>query len=151
MLPRWRHTGADRMHERYHVTMDDARAADKKARAAQGRRRAIRREEREKRAEQERERFVAETVGRATIKVQKQGEQRAVVATVAGTLKLFVRERRNDMSAEAMAAFLDKPHFYSADAIAAALEELRASGEYDRIVAEAGLPAAPLQHLPVSG
>jgi hypothetical protein len=139
------------MHERYHSTMDDARAADKKARAAQGRRRAIRREEREKRAEQERERFVAETVGRATIKVQKQGEQRAVVATVAGTLKLFVRERRNDMSAEAMAAFLDKPHFYSADAIAAALEELRASGEYDRIVAEAGLPAAPLQHLPVSG
>jgi hypothetical protein len=48
--------------------------------------------------------------------------------------------RRDDMSAEAMAAFLDMPDNYPVDAIAQALDQLRADGDYDRIVNEAVAP-----------
>ena len=41
------------------------------------------------------------------------------------------------MSAEAIAAVLDRPDDYPVDEIAQALDQLRANGDYDRIVNEA--------------
>jgi hypothetical protein len=59
-------------------------------------------------------------------------------------LKLFAEQRRNDMSAEAMAEFLAMPDNYPTEAIAHALDQLRATGDYDRIVSEATpLPGTP--------
>jgi len=53
---------------------------------------------------------------------------------------LFAEQHRNDMSAEAIAEFLDTPDDYPADEIAQALDQLRASGDYDLIVNEAAPP-----------
>ena len=59
-------------------------------------------------SERERERLVAEIVGRGYIAEQKKKKKRehATRSTVASVLMLFAKERRNDMSAEAIAKFL---------------------------------------------
>ena len=51
-------------------------------------------------------------------------------------LKMFVQEHRNDLSAEAIAAFMNRQDF-PLDLVTEALTDLKASGDYDRIVAEA--------------
>ena len=58
-------------------------------------------------SERERERIVAGMVGRAYLTEQKKQREQAARSTVAGVLKLFAQERRNDMSAEAFAEFLN--------------------------------------------
>jgi hypothetical protein len=59
--------------------------------------------------------------------LRRRQKQRGVVAAA---LKLFVDERRNDMSASAIAAYLDWP----VEDVERALGQLRASGHYDRIL-----------------
>jgi hypothetical protein len=54
-------------------------------------------------------------------------------ARVADALARFVREKRNDISARAIADYIDDP-FTSVQAVAKALDRLRATGAYDRIV-----------------
>ena len=89
-----------------------------------------------RRAKYKSERAFAEAIGRAYLKEQQQHREQAVLATVAGMLVFFTRERRNDMSAQAMADSLAMPDDYPVEAIAKALDQLRATGDYDRIVAE---------------
>jgi hypothetical protein len=50
--------------------------------------------------------------------------------------KLFAKQRRNDFSAEAIAAALESEH-YPVELVAELLAELKADGDYDRIIAEA--------------
>jgi hypothetical protein len=51
-------------------------------------------------------------------------------------LKLFATERRNDFSAQAIAGFLESPEHYPAEEVSELLDELRASGDYERIIGE---------------
>lgn len=88
-------------------------------------------------AERDHEHLVAEIVGRGHLAEMKKKREHAIRSTVAMYLKLFVKERRNDMSAEAIAAALNRPDDYPVDEIARALDQLRATGDYDRIVNEA--------------
>jgi hypothetical protein len=82
---------------------------------------------------QERERFLDEITGRAYRQEQAAKRRQAQQMGVAGILKLFAMERRNDFSAEAIAALLDSPH-YPVEEVAERLAELKASGDYDRII-----------------
>jgi SLT domain-containing protein len=100
--------------------------------------REARRARRQQQIEQRNADFLAMAVGRAVIAEQKRRQEQGTLATVAGILQVFVRERRNDMSAEAMANFLALPEQYPVEAIARALDQLRADGDYDRIVSTAG-------------
>ena len=50
---------------------------------------------------------------------------------------------RNDFSAEAIAAALESPDHYPVAVVAELLAELKASGDYDRILAEAKVVEAP--------
>jgi hypothetical protein len=65
-------------------------------------------------------------------------------AEVAAALARFIREKRNDISARAIADYIDDP-FSSVQAVAKALDRLRASGEYDRIISG---PIVRLQNKP---
>jgi hypothetical protein len=56
------------------------------------------------------------------------------LGAVAGFVKLFAKERRNDFSAAAIAAAMNG--HYPVEDVVAVLEELKASGDYDRIIAE---------------
>ena len=60
---------------------------------------------------------------------------------IAACVKYFAT-RYEEASVEAIVTLLDRPEF-SPEAVAAALDELRASGDYDRIVAEAGAKPKP--------
>jgi hypothetical protein len=131
-----------RAERKRHARWDELVAAHKRELAEARTRAELRRELRQQRAEQERERFIAETVGRAYLADQNRNRELRELDTVAGILKLFAQERRNDMSAEAIAEFLSNPYAYPVEAIASALEQLRASGDYDRIVNEATSPPA---------
>jgi hypothetical protein len=51
-------------------------------------------------------------------------------------LKQMVDKRRNDFSAEAITAALKRPKHYPVALVAELLAELKASGDYDRILAE---------------
>jgi hypothetical protein len=55
-------------------------------------------------------------------------------------LKLFAHQRRNDFSAEAIAARLPKvvrdTEQYPVEFVAEILDEFKASGDFDRLVAE---------------
>jgi hypothetical protein len=62
--------------------------------------------------------------------------QRAPSA-VAAVLKLFAKERRNDFSPEAVAAFLNTPLF-TPEIVAELVDSLKASGDYKRILSDAG-------------
>jgi hypothetical protein len=52
-------------------------------------------------------------------------------------LKQMVEERHSDFSAEAIAAAMKWPKHYPVEVVAKLLAELKASGDYDRIPAEA--------------
>jgi hypothetical protein len=129
-----------RVFRRYHVARDATIAAHKAAVAATRQHRDLERAHQRRESERERERLVAEIVGRGYIAEQKKRREQAARSTVASVLMLFAKERRNDMSAEAIAKFLDTPDDYPADEIAQALDQLRASGDYDLIVNEAAPP-----------
>jgi hypothetical protein len=61
---------------------------------------------------------------------------RVVELFVGHVLGLLVRERRNNISAQAIADHIDDPSF-SLEVVVEALDLLRASGDYDRIIAKA--------------
>ena len=126
-----------RVFRRYHVARDATIAAHKAAVAATRQHRDLGRAHQRRESERERERLVAEIVGRGYIAEQKRKREQSMRSTAAGLLKLFVQQRRNDMGAEAMAEVLNRPDDYPADELAQALDWLRATGEYDRIVNEA--------------
>jgi len=133
-----------RAQRRYHEAVDASIAATKAATASRRAYRDTVRTHRQQKAEQqwerERERVVAEVVGRAYLTEQKKQREQATLKTTASVLMLFAKERRNDMSAEAIAELINMPDDYPIEEIRLALDQLHASGDYDRIVNE----AAPL-------
>jgi hypothetical protein len=98
--------------------------------------RDARRKVREQKAERERERLLDKIVGAAYRKAEREKELTAAIKTVAAFLKLFTEQRRNDFSAEAITAAIDDAVGYPLELVTAALAELKASGDYDRILAE---------------
>ena len=135
---------------RYHKTRDASLAAQKEWIAARRNYRDLKREQRQKQTDREQamrelmreqERLVAEMVGRAVIAEMKQKRRRAALGHHCRCPKFFAEQHRNDMSAEAIAEFRDRPDDYPTCEIALALDQLRASGDYDRIVGEAVLPS----------
>jgi hypothetical protein len=133
-----------------HAEMDEAIAASKRVRAARlavyhdPARVAAREQRRKQREEQEakrKERQWFEAIGRFET---AQYRYKRVGMAVAGALKLFAHQRRNDMSAEAIAAFFNRRSIdeaspedrYSVEDIAAELQALREYGDYERIIAE---------------
>jgi hypothetical protein len=115
------------------VAHKDLVATTRKARDI---RRRIKREEAERKADQERERILNEITGRVYRQAEEAKRRHAGRATVAACIKHFVMERRNDFSAEAIAAMLDMPDAYPVEFVAEILDNLKASGDYDRIIAE---------------
>jgi hypothetical protein len=101
--------------------------------------REVRRKIRERKAKEEHERLLNEIVGAAYRKAEREqaAKQRPrLLGVVAAYLKLFAKERRNDCSAEAITAAINKPEHYPLELITELLAELEASGDYDRILAE---------------
>jgi hypothetical protein len=125
-----------RAERKMHAAYDEAKATYRELVIANRAARAERRKLRQQKAEEERQRLLDQIVGAAYRETQQKQRQQAQLGGVAGVLKLFTNERRNDMSAEAIAAFLDSVH-YPVEEVAERLTELKASGDYDRIIAEA--------------
>jgi hypothetical protein len=73
--------------------------------------------------------MIAEVVGRAHLAVERRKHAQGVRATVAGVLKLFAQQHRNDIGAAAIAEFLNQPDAYPVADIEAALATLRSDGE----------------------
>ncbi len=93
----------------------------------------------EERAKAKRQRFLIEAFGRAKleeIEERRREQHLQFLDNIRGCVKFFAKERR-EISAAAIAAFLDDRKHYPESEIANALDELRASDEYDRIVADA--------------
>jgi hypothetical protein len=114
----------------YHAEMDAVRAEYRQAVQAFAERRKLKRERRHERDLD----YVHATAHRSLLAKRDQEMNGKIEMTVVGVLKFFVQERRNDLSEEAIAAFLDKPEFYPVSVIAQALDRLREDGTYDRIV-----------------
>ena len=107
--------------------------------------RANRAERRAKRQERQREQVLTEiyaNITREQLRKEQQHERQRLAGTVAGALKLFAQQQRNDMSAEAIWQFLDMGDRLTVEQITEALDWLRAEGHYDRILAEAIAPPA---------
>jgi hypothetical protein len=118
-----------------HAAYDDTKAAHRKLVEATRAARDERRKLREQKKEQERQRFLDEVTGRIYRQQQEDRQRQGQLSTVAGCIKLFAKERRNDFSAEAIAALLDSPH-YPVEDVAERLAELKTSGDFDRIIAD---------------
>jgi hypothetical protein len=108
-----------------HNARDAALAAYKNVVSTRRVARDLKGAQRQAKAEQERERVVAEFTGRAYIAEQKKKREQSILATVAGVLKLFAQQQRNDTSAEAIAEFLNTPDAYPVEDIARALAQLQ--------------------------
>jgi hypothetical protein len=137
-----------RAERRYHDAVDAHFALAKASVAATREYRDLKRAQRQEQADREQERAKRERerewerigfeiVGRGVIAEQKKQREQAARSAVASVLMLFAKERRNDMSAEAIAELINMPDDYPLEGIALALDQLRASGDYDRIVNEA--------------
>lgn len=85
-------------------------------------------------AELEHERMLNEMVGAAYRKAEQERKEAKGRGAVIAFLKAFVRERRSDFSAEAIVEATD--NHLSLEFVTEVLAELKASGEYDRILAE---------------
>jgi hypothetical protein len=72
--------------------------------------------------------YVHATAHRSLLAKRDQEMTEKIEMTVAGVLKFFVQEKHNDLSAEAIATFLDKPEFYPVSAIAQALARFIVAG-----------------------
>jgi hypothetical protein len=115
---------------------DASKAARRQLVLAKAAVRAERRKLRERKAEQDRERLLDQIVGAAVRKVEQEQALTATIRTVAAFLKLFVKQRRNDFSAEAITAAIDDADHYPLELVTEALAKLKADGDYDRILAE---------------
>jgi hypothetical protein len=102
-LPGGRKRAARAMHAAY----DEEKAAHRELVAEIRARREERRRLKQQKVEQERQRFIDEITGRAQRELQQRQEaqrRRQQLGGVAGCITLFAKERRNDFSAEAIAA-----------------------------------------------
>ena len=89
--------------------MDALRAEYRQAVQATAEQRKLKRKQRrERRREQELD-LVHAAAMRSLLAKRDQDMNEKIEITVAGVLKFFVQERRNDLSPEAVATFLDKP------------------------------------------
>jgi hypothetical protein len=71
----------------------------------------------------------------AAVGIAEGKQHQQMLGHVADIIKLWTQERRNDLSAEAIAEFFRMPEL-SVEVVTGLITELRASGEYDRIVAK---------------
>jgi hypothetical protein len=123
-----------------HAAYDRLKAAHKDHVAATRKAREAKRA-RPQQAERERERAIAELTSKITALAnfaaflrsreqlkklrEEQGRQRQRMrSSVASVLKLFDQQRRNDRSAEAIAAFLDMPEYFPVEVVRELLAEL---------------------------
>jgi hypothetical protein len=119
----------------------NAIALTRALRARYRRERDERRQQRVEKAKREHQRIVAEIVGRAHIEDQRKKREQFMRKTISTVLMLFVSERRNDMSAQAMVDFMTANKFpameeFTVEAVTEALEWMKAEGHYDRLVAK---------------
>ena len=119
-----------------HAAYDEAKAAHRGLVVANLAARAERRKLRERKAEQEHQRLLDQIVGAAYRETHRSSGSKPSLAVSPVCSSCSPEERRNDMSAEAIAAFLNSVH-YPVEEVAERLAELKASGDYDRIIAEA--------------
>jgi hypothetical protein len=125
-----------------HAAYDKLKAAHKDRVAATREVREAKREARRQQAEREREHAIAELTSKITalanfaallrsreqLKKQREEQERQrqrMRGTIAGVLKLFNQQRRDDRSAEAIAAFLDMPEYFPVEVVRELLAELR--------------------------
>ena len=141
-------TKAERRRERKIHDASDAYVTARKGAAAA--RRAARASERklrehdakiarDKAAEKARHNAETERLAAAMLLLLEEGRERTYERVHYGVivvLKMFVQEQRNDLSAEAIAAHMNRPDF-PLDVVTEALADLKASGDYDHIIAEA--------------
>ena len=90
-----------------HEANDVFAAAHREAVAATREVRELARERRQRKAAEERQRFIDQIVGAGYREAQAKAGRQRQRGAVAGFVKLFAKERRNDFSAEAIAAVLD--------------------------------------------
>ena len=93
--------------------------------------RTLREMKAKQKAEQDHQRLLDQIVGAAYRKTMLT----STIKTVAAFLKLFAKEQRNDFSAEAITAVIDNPEQYPLELVRQALADLKASGDFDRILA----------------
>jgi ABC-type Fe3+-citrate transport system substrate-binding protein len=93
-----------------------------------------RRERVEARAAEKRDRFIAEAMGRAMLQQQRTEQHQKLVSNINGVVKFFTQEHR-EITVEAIVEFLANEESYSPEFVTKALDELRASGDYDRTIA----------------
>jgi hypothetical protein len=125
-----------------HAAYDKLRAAHKDHVAAMRKAREAKREARRQQAEQDRERAIAELTSKITaltnfaalsrsreqlkkLREEQARQRQRMRGSVAGVLKLFDQQQRNDRSAEAIAAFLDMPDYFPVEVVRELLAELR--------------------------
>ena len=142
-------TKAERRREReIHTASDNYITTHKRATAARRKARASERKLREHDAKIARDKAVeiarhnAETERLAAammllLEEERERSYERVHRGVVIVLKTFVQEKRNDLSAEAIAAYMNRPDLCPLDLVTEVLADLKASGDYDRIIAEA--------------
>jgi hypothetical protein len=125
-----------------HAAYDKLKAPRKDHVADTRKAREAKREARRQRAEQEREHTIAELTskitalanfaallrGRKQLNKLREGQERQqqrMRGTVAGVLKLFDQQQRDDRSAEAIAAFLDMPEYFPVEVVRELLADLQ--------------------------
>jgi hypothetical protein len=137
-------------HALHDQTIDSTRKvmAERRERLRLDPNRPLRVQKRQKAAERKR---VAEEVARqqrrarAKLDMEQQRPRNDNLGmVVVGAIMLFVKQRRNDFSAEAITAMLDMPEHYPLELVAARLARLHADGDFDRIVADAAM-AGPVE------
>jgi hypothetical protein len=125
-----------RLQREVHETYDAWIIAYKASVAATQKVREEKRKLKQLKAAPKAERFFNEVIGAAYRKVEREQAMTAALRIVAAYLKLFVKQRRNDFSTEAITAAIDNPEHYPFELVADALAKLKADGDYSRILAE---------------
>jgi hypothetical protein len=131
------------LHRHLHSALDASREAEKKALAARMQARETCRKAKRVRMENSiRVRLKLDDLLKVLAQLNSSDEaaeerahQRAL-GSVAAVLKLFAKQKRNDFSPAAVAAFLNAPLF-TPETVAELVNALKASGDYDRILSDA--------------
>ena len=129
-----------RIHRDLHAALDASREAVKKALAASKRVREVRRQANLVKIENS-IRVQLKLEDLLTMLMQPNSSHEATDAkarqwalgSVAAVLKLFTKEKRNDFSPAAVAAFLNAPLF-TQEVVAKLVDALKVSGDYDHIL-----------------
>ena len=124
-----------------HAAYDELKAAYKDHVVATRKACEAKRKARRQQADRKRERAIAELTSKITalanfaailrsreelkkLREEQERQRQRMRSSVAGVLKLFKQQRRNDGSAEAIAAFLDMPEYFSVEVVRELLAEL---------------------------